>query len=259
MPANLKIWNAEAPQGAGRGAKRARGEDVVWHAVTTLEDGSEEWKWSRDPAKAAGWLNGISEWKYSLNEMKHGGIETRNENGSGKVMGVLRTDEEVKKAWRRAVELARARAEKRERELEAELARANKREAHNQEELALRRLMRTTMKRLGIAVNRAVVDEKELVRTEMKKAGTGKRPRRKKAEVMLEATLRTRMVTTRELAMAFKEFLTDVKGDKGLKGADEYRTWLWTDRNTVYLAPAGRRKRGGQGAGGRVTGSGERD
>lgn len=52
MPANLKIWNPEAPQGAGRGAKRARPDDVEWHAVTMFEDGGEEWK-SSDPAMEA--------------------------------------------------------------------------------------------------------------------------------------------------------------------------------------------------------------
>ncbi len=220
MPANLKIWNPETPQGAGRVAKRARPEDVEWHTVTTREDGSEEWNWSRDPAKAAERPNGEWEWK-----SRFGKTPDEDENGARKIRDVLRREAEERTAWRHAVESARVRAERRQKLLEVEQVRANKREAHTRKELELRRLMGTTVKRLAAAVNE----------------------------------VRPRMVTARELRAAFGEFLVDARKDKGLRKPHEYRQWLWMDWNTVYLAPVGRRKRGGKGAGGRVTGSGERD
>jgi len=225
MPANLKIWNPEQPPEAGRGAKRARREDVEWHVVTTREDGSEEWNFSRDAAKAAARPGAEWEWKSRFGE-----TTDDDQNGTRKIMDVLRREQEERTAWRLAVESARAKAEKRQQELEAKQARENAREAYNREEMAARRLMRTTVKRLAAAVNRVKAAP----------AG-GKSP----------------MVTTRELRAAFKEFLVDATKDKALKKPYEYRQWLWTDRNTVYLAPAGRRKKGGQGAGGRVTGSGK--
>ncbi len=225
MPANLKIWNPEPPPGAGRAAKRARGKDVEWHTVTTREDGGEEWNFSRDPAKAAAQPNAEWEWKSRFGKTAH-----EDGNGTRKIMDVLRREQEERTAWQLAVELARAKAEKRQKEQEAEQARANQREAHNREEMAARRLMETTVKRLAAAVNRVKVEP---------------------------AGLKAPMVTSRELRAAFKEFLVDATKDKALKKAWEYRQWLWTDRNTVYLAPVGRRKRGGSGAGGRVTGSGK--
>jgi hypothetical protein len=69
--------------------------------------------------------------------------------------------------------------------------------------------------------------------------------------------VRPGMVTTRGLRAAFSEFLVDARNDKSLRRPCEYRQWLWTDRNTVYLAPAGRRKSGEHWVGGRVTGSGK--
>jgi hypothetical protein len=210
MPGNLKIWNPEPPPEAGRGAKRQRPDDVEWHAVTTLADGSEDWKWGNDPVKEAsgqGFAQQMFVKKWLKNE----------------------PDAEV---WRQVVELGRAKVEKRERELEAERTRRGAREAHNREELVLRRLMDTTVKRLAKAVNQVKIGPAEV---------------------------QTPMVTTRELRAAFREFLLDAGMDKGLKTPHEYRQWLWTDRNTVYLAPAGRRKRGGLGAGGRVTAPGKTD
>jgi hypothetical protein len=224
MPANLRIWGAEPPKGSGRAATRARRDDVEWHAVTTLADGSEEWK-SSDPAKEA------------------------NKEEVAQRMFVkkwLRSDPDAR-FWRDVVESGRAKTLEKERQLEKEQARINEREAHNGEEIAVRRLMRTTVKRLGTAINQVVVGDRELVQDAMRPAAGWKKQRRKKAEVMEEAKMRSRMVTTRELRAAFAEFKVDARKDKGLKEPHEYRQWLWTDRNTVYLAPAGRRKRGGQG------------
>jgi hypothetical protein len=184
-------------------SKRARRDDVEWHAVTRLEDGSEEWKWGGDPVKEASG-QGFAQQMF--------------------VKKWLRNEPDALE-WQQVVELGRARAEKRKRQLEAELARTNERDAHNLKELVLRRLMGTTVKRLAAAVNRVG-------------------PTR---------------VTKRELKAAFSEFLVDAEKDKSLSKPCEYRQWLWTDRNTVYLAPAGRRKRGGSGVGGRVTGSGKTD
>jgi hypothetical protein len=209
MPANLKIWNPEPPAGAGQAAKRSGQGDVEWHAVTTRADGTERWKWGDDPLKEASG-QGFAQQMFTKKWL-------RNEPDAVE--------------WRQVIELARARAEKRERELEAEQARKNAREAYNREEMAARRLMGTTVKRLAAAVNRV------------------------KAEPQAKAPL----VTTRELRAAFKEFLVDATKDKALKKPYEYRQWLWTDRNTVYLAPVGRRKRCGDGSGGRVTGSGKTD
>jgi hypothetical protein len=200
MPANLRIWGAEPPQGAGRAARRDKADDVEWLSVTTMEDGSEEWK-SSDPAKEA-----TSE---EVEQRKF-------------VQKWLRNDPDARE-WQWAV--APARPEKRMSGLEKKRAREKAKEALKLKELAVRRLMRTTVKRLAAAVNE----------------------------------VRPQMVTERELRTAFGEFLVDAKKDKKLKKPHEYRQWLWTDRNTVYLAPAGRRKSGGQGAGGRVTGSGKAD
>lgn len=208
MPVNLKIWNAEQPPGSGRGPKGGRKDDVEWHAVTTLADGSEEWK-SSDPVKEANG-EGFAQRMY--------------------IQKWLRNDPDEWE-WRLKVESARAKALEREQQLEKELARVDKRKTHNWEALAARRLMRTTVKRLAAAVNR-----------EMAERG---------------AEVRAPVVTTRELRATFSEFLVDAEMDKSLSKPCEYRQWLWTDRNTVYLAPAGRRKRGGQGAGGQVTGSGK--
>lgn len=209
MPANLKIWNPEPPPGADQAAKRSRQCDVEWHAVTTRADGTEEWKWGDDPLKEASG-QGFAQQMFTKKWL-------RNEPDAVE--------------WRQVIELGRVRAEKRERELAAERARENAKEAYNREEMAARRLMGTTVKRLAAAVNRV------------------------KAEPQAKAAF----VTTRELRAAFKEFLVDATKDKALKKPYEYRQWLWTDRNTVYLAPVGRRKRCGVGSGGRVTGSGKTD
>jgi hypothetical protein len=165
-----------------------------------FEDGGEEWK-SSDPAMEA-----------TREEVAHRMY----------VRKWMRNDPDAR-VWRGLEEFQRPKAEERDKELEAVPARTSAREAHNREELALRRLMETTVKRLATAVNR----------------------------------VGPTMVTTRELRAAFREFLLDATGDKALKKPCEYRQWLWTDRNTVYLAPAGRRKRGGKGAGGRVTDPGK--
>jgi hypothetical protein len=209
MPANLKIWSPEPPPGAGQAAKRSRRGDVEWHAVTTRADGTEEWKWGDDPLKEASG-RGFAQQMF--------------------IKKWLRNEPDAVE-WRQVLELGQARAEKRERELAAEQARENAREAYNREEMAARRLMGTTVKRLAAAVNR----------------------------VMAEPQAKAPLVTTRELRAAFKEFLVDATKDKALKKPYEYRQWLWTDRNTVYLAPVGRRKRCGVGSGGRVTGSGKTD
>jgi hypothetical protein len=252
MPVNLKIGSAEQPAGTGRMVRPVGQDAVEWHAVTTMEDGSEEWNFSRDPAKAAARPGGEWEWKSAFGEKAD-----KDENAVRKIRDVLRREQQERTAWQFAVESARAKAEKREREFEEKQARANEREAHNREALVARRLMRTTVKRLGTAINKVMVGERELVKNEMRPAAGGKRQRRKKAEVMEEATMKSLMVTTRELRAAFSEFLVDAGKDKGLKEPRAYRQWLWMDRNTVYLAPAGRSRRGGQGAGGRVTGSGK--
>jgi hypothetical protein len=207
MPANLKIWGPEPPAGVGRALKHARPDDVEWHAVTIFEDGGEEWK-SSDPDMEATRVE-VADRMY--------------------VKKWLRNDPDAR-VWRGPEEFQRPKTKESEKELEPEQARADGREAHNRKELAVRRLMGTTVKRLAAAVNRVKVEP---------------------------AGLKAPMVTTRELRAAFKEFLLDATKDKAFKKAWEYRQWLWTDRNTVYLAPVGRRKRGGSGAGGRVTGSGK--
>jgi hypothetical protein len=189
-------WGAWLEWWEGREAKRARQDDVEWHAVTMFEDGGEEWK-SNDPVKVAS-REEVAQRKFAQK--------------------LLRNDPDA--LWWQWVEgPARAKALERERALEEEQARPNKREAYNRKQMALRRLMGTTVKRLAAAINRVG-------------------PTR---------------VTKRELRAAFSEFLVDAEKDKSLSEPCEYRQWLWADRNTVYLAPVGRRKRGGNGAGGRVT------
>jgi hypothetical protein len=208
MPANLKIWGPQAPDG------------VEWHSVTTRADGTEEWKWGGDPVKEAsgqGFAQQMFLKKWLRNE----------------------PDAEV---WRQVVDGGRTEADKRAQEMEAEQARVNRRKARKREEMAERRLMGTTVKRLAEAVNR-VKGETAGAKVETQRAKGEDAP----------------MVTKRELRAALKEFLGDATKDKAFENAREFRQWLWTDRNTVNLAPAGRRKSGGQGVGGRVTGSGKRD
>src|SRR5580693_8586590 len=158
MPANLTIGGAEPRPGGGRAAVYERQDGVEWHAVTTFEDGSEEWK-SSDPAKE------VSREKLAQRMLIKKWL--RNEPGA--------------RGWWEVAESARAKALESERKLEEVQARANGREAHNRREVELRRLLGTTVRRLGTAINQVVVGERELVKDAMRPAAGGERRRRKKA------------------------------------------------------------------------------
>ena len=175
-----------------RRKQRERAEDVQWKAVTTLPDGKKEWNWSKYPAAEAA--------KSPRVEPADPGYLERLKNE------LWMKQEPGKFEWWAAVEAAETNVNG--------LCQRRRREAR-----VLRRLMRTTVKRLAAAVNR-VVDEE----------GSGRR-----------------RVKVSEVNVAFQAFLLDSKSDKGLTEPWDYRKWLWTDRNTVYLAPVGRRKPLGKG------------
>jgi hypothetical protein len=219
MPANLKIWAPEAPAGV---AVRIADKTMRWSAVTTLADGQTTWH--RDGVvRARRSKKGLTGMELRREESNEQGWLYGWPDNIRQTWPWSKAEEPERAAWRPAVELAGLTASHRRRNEEAREALVSQRERALAVQRQDRGLLRLTVKRLVEAVNEVKQDWAEETRTAMAK------------------------VTRHELGAAFREFLKDVEGDKGVEKPYNYKQWLWTDRNTVYLAPVGRRKTVGKG------------
>jgi hypothetical protein len=219
MPANLKIWAPEAPAAA---AILTADETMRWSAVTTLADGQT--KWYRDGVvRARRSKKGLTGEDFRREEDSGQSRLGRWPDNIPQSWPWSKTEEPEQAAWGLAVRLAGLKTSDRRQNEEARETLASQRERALAAQRQDRGLMRFTVKRLVAAVNEVKKDWAEETRTGMAK------------------------VTRHELGAAFREFLKDVESDKGVEKPYNYKQWLWTDRNTVYLAPVGRRKTVGKG------------
>jgi hypothetical protein len=208
MPANLNIWPAEAPAVMGRGSSCGAGTNRRQSpSETSAATGQAGRNWRSGPRKRSP----RSKWVQELDRQR----------------------KEYLASLRRR-ELAEAAAARRIQKLEAEEVRVRKNVLLSRQLIDERRLMSTAVKRLTRTVNEVVVNARV-------KGWVADGGRIVRGEEAMEK------VTGKELRAAFKEFIEDATKDKSMKDPRAYRQWLWTDRETVYLAPVGRRKVGSRG------------